>query len=136
MDEIEEEGEEEEWSEEGWEDIDYSEFGANPYAEEEEEEIELEDYFGEEEEEGYDEDLYNLIMGGDTKIKPTIAPPTTTPGTRPWRPVPTKRPSEREKSKPIAKLGQVLEMFFSDLKSVSNTKNGQNMMKNLRNKYA
>lgn len=72
-----------------------------------------------------------------TEVKPTTAPPTTVPpATRPWRPIPTKRPGEREKSKPIAQLGQVLEMFFSDLKSVSNTKNGQTMMKNLRNKYA
>lgn len=107
MDEFEEEGweeeeEGEEWNEEGWEDIDYSEFGANPY--EEEDEIELEDYYDEEGEgEEYDEELYNLIMGGE-QTRPDIAPaPTETPSRpRPWRPVPTKRPSEREKSKPIA----------------------------------
>jgi hypothetical protein len=59
---------------------------------------------GEEGEEMSNEDLYNLIIGSDssTKTRPTIAPPPTETPTRPWRPVPTKRPGEKEKSKPMA----------------------------------
>ena len=43
-------------------------------------------------------------VAADPKIAPKTAPPTTRPGTptRPGRPIPTRRPSEREKGKPMA----------------------------------
>jgi len=72
-----------------------------------------------------------------TEVKPTTAPPTTAPPvTRPWRPVPTKRPGEKEKSKPMAELDKVLNIFFEDLKSIANTSKGKTMIKNLNKKYA
>jgi hypothetical protein len=71
-----------------------------------------------------------------TETRPTIAPPPTETPTRPWRPVPTKRPGEKEKSKPMAELDKVLNMFFEDLKSIANTQEGKTMIKNLNKKYA
>ena len=43
-------------------------------------------------------------VAADPKVAPTTAPPTTRPDapSRPSRPIPTRRPSEREKGKPMA----------------------------------
>lgn len=47
--------------------------------------------------------LHEFISAEPTiKPKTPVAPPTTTPTTRPGRPVPTKRPGEKEKGKPMA----------------------------------
>ena len=77
------------------------------------------------------------FMMGDTQTKPTTAPPVTAPPvTRPFRPVPTKRPSEREKSKPIAEYTKMIDLFFEELEKAKDTREGQEMIKNLYDKYA
>jgi hypothetical protein len=74
--------------------------------------------------------------------RPGTSPtPTTRPGTpgttpRPGRPVPGRRPSEREKGKPIATVEELLDMFFEVLGEEKDTKQGKKIIKNLHNKYA
>ena len=76
-------------------------------------------------------------MLADTQTKPTTAPPVTAPPvTRPFRPIPTKRPSEREKTKPMAEYKEVIDLFFEELENMKNTPEGKRMIKNLHNKYA
>jgi hypothetical protein len=73
----------------------------------------------------------------DTKTKPTTAPPVTAPPvTRPFRPVPTKRPSEKEKTKPMAEYNEMIDLFFEELENIKDTPEGQEMIKNLHDKYA
>jgi hypothetical protein len=80
----------------------------------------------------------NEFFAAEPAVKPTTAPPTTRPGTptRPARPIPTKRPGEKEKEKPMAQLGKVLDLFFTELKKIKNTPEGAKMIKKLHNKYA
>lgn len=73
----------------------------------------------------------------DTQTKPTTAPPVTAPPvTRPFRPIPTKRPSEREKTKPMAEYKEIIDLFFDELERMKETPEGRKMIKNLHNKYA
>jgi hypothetical protein len=73
----------------------------------------------------------------DTKTKPTTAPPVTAPpSTRPFRPVPTKRPSEKEKTKPMAEYNEMIDLFFEELDMIKDTPEGKEMIKNLHDKYA
>jgi hypothetical protein len=77
------------------------------------------------------------MMIGDTSTKPTTAPPVTAPPvTRPFRPIPTKRPSEREKTKPMAEYNEMIDLFFEELENIKDTPEGKKMIKNLHNKYA
>lgn len=74
--------------------------------------------------------------------RPGTSPtPTTRPGTpgttpRPGRPVPGRRPSEREKGKPMATVDELLDMFFEVLGEEKDTKQGKKMIKKLHDKYA
>ena len=74
--------------------------------------------------------------------RPGTSPtPTTRPGTprttpRPGLPVPGRRPSEREKGKPIATVDELLDMFFEVLSEEKDTKQGKKMIKKLHDKYA
>lgn len=74
--------------------------------------------------------------------RPGTSPtPTTRPGTprttpRPGLPVPGRRPSEREKGKPIATVDELLDMFFEVLGEEKDTKQGKKMIKKLHDKYA
>ena len=74
--------------------------------------------------------------------RPGTSPtPTTRPGTprttpRPGLPVPGRRPSEREKGKPIATADEQLDMFFEVLGEEKDTKQGKKMIKKLHDKYA
>lgn len=73
----------------------------------------------------------------DTKTKPTTAPPVTAPPvTRPFRPVPTKRPSEKEKTKPMAEYNEMIDLFFQELENIKDTPEGKMMIKNLHDRYA
>ena len=72
------------------------------------------------------------FMMSDTQTKPTTAPPVT----RPFRPVPTKRPSEKEKTKPMAEYNEMIDLFFEELENIKDTPEGQEMIKNLHDKYA
>jgi hypothetical protein len=77
------------------------------------------------------------FMMSDTDTKPTTAPPVTAPpSTRPFRPVPTKTPSEREKTKPMAEYTEMIDLFFEELEKIKDTPEGKMMIKNLHNKYA
>jgi hypothetical protein len=77
------------------------------------------------------------FMMSDTDTKPTTAPPVTAPpSTRPFRPVPTKRPSEREKTKPMAEYNEMIDLFFQELENIKDTPEGKMMIKKLHNKYA
>lgn len=77
------------------------------------------------------------FLAAEPAIKPTTAPPTTAPPvTRPSRPIPTKRPSEKEQGKPMATAKDVLDMFFTELEKVKGTAQGAKMIKKLHNKYA
>ena len=76
-----------------------------------------------------------MLMNG-TKTRPTTAPPVTTPPvTRPFRPIPTKRPSEKEKTKPMAEYKEMIDLFFEELTNIKDTPEGKEMIKNLHNKY-
>jgi hypothetical protein len=73
----------------------------------------------------------------DTKTKPKTAPPVTAPPvTRPFRPIPTKRPSEKEKTKPMAEYKEMIDLFFEELENMKDTPEGKKMIKNLHNRYA
>jgi hypothetical protein len=76
-------------------------------------------------------------MMADAPAKPATAPPPTTtpPVTRPFRPVPTKRPSEREKTKPMAEYNEIIDIFFEELENTKDTPEGRKMIKNLHDKY-
>jgi hypothetical protein len=77
------------------------------------------------------------FMMDDTQTKPTTAPPVTAPPTtRPFRPVPTKRPGEKEKTKPMAEYNDMIDLFFEELENIKDTPEGKEMIKNLHNKYA
>jgi len=81
----------------------------------------------------------NLMMD-DTKTRPGIKTPTT-PGTqppkeRPGLPIPTQRPGEKEQGKPMAEYKEVIDMFFDELEQIKNTPEGEEIIKNLYNKYA
>lgn len=77
-----------------------------------------------------------VVMDGPT-TKPTTAPPVTAPPvTRPFRPIPTKRPSEREKTKPMAEYKEIIDLFFEELENIKDTPEGKEMIKNLHDKYA
>lgn len=77
------------------------------------------------------------FMMDDTKTRPTIAPPVTAPPTtRPFRPVPTKRPGEKEKTKPMAEYKEMIDLFFEELTALKDTPEGKEMIKNLHDKYA
>ena len=76
-------------------------------------------------------------MGGEVETAPVTAPPTTTPGTtpRPWRPIPTQKPSPGTQEKPMGTFDEVMNMFFSELNKVKDTSEGQEMLKNIESKY-
>jgi len=76
-------------------------------------------------------------MGGEVETAPVTAPPTTTPGTtpRPWRPIPTQKPSPGTQEKPMGTFDEVMNMFFSELNKVKDTSEGQEMLKNIEIKY-
>jgi hypothetical protein len=77
------------------------------------------------------------FLAAEPVVKPTTAPPQTAPPvTRPARPIPTKRPSEKEQGKPMASAEDVLDQFFVELKKVKDTPAGKTMIKKLYNKYA
>ena len=78
-----------------------------------------------------------FIMGGEVETAPVTAPPTTTPGTtpRPWRPIPTQKPSPGTQEKPMGTFDEVMNMFFSELNKVKDTSEGQEMLKNIESKY-
>jgi hypothetical protein len=74
----------------------------------------------------------------DAPVKPKTAPPPTTapPVTRPFRPIPTKLPGEKEKSKPMAEYEEIIDLFFEELEKMKDTPEGKMMIKNLHDKYA
>lgn len=73
----------------------------------------------------------------DVKTRPGIAKPgIDTPVERPFIPIPTKRPGEKEKGKPMAEYKEVIDMFFDELEQIKNTPEGEKIIKNLYNKYA
>ena len=76
-------------------------------------------------------------MGGEVETAPVTSPPTTTPGTtpRPWRPIPTQKPSPGTQEKPMGTFDEVMNMFFSELNKVKDTSEGQEMLKNIESKY-
>jgi hypothetical protein len=71
-----------------------------------------------------------------TKPKTPTAPPSAPPREKPWSPVPTKRPSEREKTKPMGEYKKMMDSFFDELAAVKDTPEGREMIKNLYDKYA
>jgi hypothetical protein len=79
----------------------------------------------------------NEFLAAEPATKPTTAPPPTAPPvTRPNRPIPTKRPGEKEKEKPMAVLQGVLDQFFTQLGEIKDTPQGKSMIKKLYSKYA
>lgn len=77
------------------------------------------------------------FVAAEPATKPTTAPPTTAPPiTRPNRPIPTKRPGEKTKEKPMAELETVLDQFFTELGEIKDTQMGKTMIKKLYRKYA
>ena len=78
-----------------------------------------------------------LVMD-DTRIKPGIKTPATpaTPITRPGRPVPTKRPGEKEQGKPMASYEEMIDGFFNELEKIKDEPEGKTIIKNLHDRYA
>lgn len=77
------------------------------------------------------------FVAAEPATKPTTAPPQTAPPvTRPNRGIPSKRPGEKEKEKPMAVLQGVLDQFFAELVEIKDTPQGKSMIKKLHNKYA
>ena len=73
----------------------------------------------------------------DVKTHPGIAKPgIDTPVKRPLLPIPKKRPGEKEQGKPMAEYKEVIDMFFDELEQIKNTPEGEEIIKNLYNKYA
>ena len=70
----------------------------------------------------------------DVKTRPGIAKPGI--GTPVKRPSLTKRPGEKEQGKPMAEYKEVIDMFFNELEQIKNTPEGEEIIKNLYNKYA
>lgn len=75
--------------------------------------------------------------GVETAPDPVIAPPTTTPEkpSRPWRPVPTKKPRPGVEEKPMGDFDKFINMFVSELKKIKDTEEGKEMIKNIESKY-
>jgi len=72
-----------------------------------------------------------------TSPTPTTRPGTSpTPTTRPGRPIPSRRPGEREKGLPIATAKELLDTFFEILGEERDTKQGKTIIKKLHKKYA
>ena len=71
-----------------------------------------------------------------TKQKPGIQRPATPSIPRPGRPIPTKRPGEKEKGKPMAEYKEMIDLFFEELQEIKDTPEGKLMIKNLHNRYA
>jgi hypothetical protein len=73
----------------------------------------------------------------DVKTRPGIVQPGIgTPVRRPGIPIPTIRPGEKDKEKPMAKYEEVIDLFFEELEEIKNTPEGKEIIKNLYNKYA
>jgi hypothetical protein len=79
-----------------------------------------------------------LVMDapGTTQRPGTKEPITRPPITRPGRPIPTKRPGEKEQGKPMAEYQEMIDLFFDELEQIKNTPEGKSIIKNLHNKYA
>jgi hypothetical protein len=77
-----------------------------------------------------------FMMDAPVKPKTTPSTPTAPPKERPWRPVPTKRPSEREKTKPMGAYEDMIDSFFSELNAIKDTPEGKKMIQKLYDKYA
>jgi cell division septation protein DedD len=81
----------------------------------------------------------NLMMD-DTKTRPKETP--VTPGTQPpkERPdrefLPKQNPNKKERNKPQATADEVADMFLMELEKIKNTPRGEEIIKNLYNKYA
>lgn len=74
----------------------------------------------------------------DTKIAP-VTPGIQTPPKREKREnpfLPTQNPNEKEKGKPMATADEVADLFIEKLKEIKDTPEGQEIIKNLHNKYA
>ena len=78
------------------------------------------------------------FIAAEPAVKPRtpVAPPAAPPKIRPTRPIPTKRPAEREKEKPMARFEEVMDLFFSELEKIKRTPEGERIIKKLHKKYA
>ena len=78
------------------------------------------------------------FMMDDTKVAPGIKQPLpgikTPPKKNPF--LPTQNPNEKEKGKPMATADEVTDLFIEKLKEIKDTPEGQEIIKNLHNKYA
>ncbi len=78
----------------------------------------------------------DFTYGTETAPAPVIAPPatpTTTP--RPWRPVPTQVPKPGTEEKPMGTFQEVMDIFFAELDKIKDTPEGQEIIKNIQNRY-
>jgi hypothetical protein len=76
-----------------------------------------------------------LMAEPKTTPRTPVAPPQE-PATRPSRPIPTVRPGEKEKGKPLASAEEVLDQFFTLLAKEKDTRFGKRTIKKLHDKYA
>lgn len=86
----------------------------------------------------YIRSINERFMMAEPAIKPKTptAPPSAPPKERPWRGIPTKRPSEREKTKPMGEYENMIDSFFAELEAIKDTPEGKEMIQNLYDKYA
>ena len=85
----------------------------------------------------YIKSINEKFMMAEPAIKPKTptAPPSSPPKERPWRPIPTKRPIEREKTKPQFAYQEMIDMFFNELNAIKDTPEGMEMIQKLHDKY-
>lgn len=74
----------------------------------------------------------------ETEEAPVVIPKpdTDTPTIpKPWSPIPTQVPRPGTEERPIGQFDEVMSMFFSELNKIKDTKEGKEMIKNLKDKY-
>ena len=79
----------------------------------------------------------NEFVAAEPAIRPTTVPTRPKPAT-PARPQPMRpsiRPGEKEKGKPMAILGEIMDLFFEELRAIKDTPKGKKMIKKLHQKY-
>ena len=77
-------------------------------------------------------------MGGEVETAPVTAPPkpdTPIPSKPPLPFMPTKKPKPGTEERPMGTFEEVMSIFFSELNKIKDTSKGQEMLKNIENKY-
>ena len=78
------------------------------------------------------------VHDSSTETAPVTAPPkpdTPIPSKPPLPFMPTKKPKPGTEERPMGTFEEVMSIFFSELNKIKDTSKGQEMLKNIENKY-